>query len=216
MAAAGDPSRGCHVFQPDPAAGGVPVSVQQEQIAMQNDSRVREAERQLRDIVNTSPVQDQLMGDLHRWRQLCSSMDAIGDTELAVEAYFDSPAGDGEYGKHYLEAYGLLQVLFVQQDALKHAAEAIGLPYSLPASLIAIREVRNNAVGHPTKRGRSQSESFGIVRASLSHEGFTLYSFDNGLPDNFQPVRLLELIEVQRDAVVDGIRQMISHLQILQ
>jgi hypothetical protein len=179
---------------------------------MQNESRVREAERRLRDVVNAPPVQDRLLGDSHRWRQLCSSMDAIGDTDLAVEAYLSSPAGDREYGKLYLQAYGLLQVLFVQQDAVKHAAEAIGLPYSPPASLAAIRDVRNNAIGHPTKRGGSRSESFGIVRVSLSREGFTLYSFDLGRPDNFQPVRLLELIETQREAVVDALEQMIAHL----
>jgi hypothetical protein len=143
-------------------------------------------------------------------------MDAIGDTEMAVEAYLSSPAGDCEYGKLYLQAYGLLQVLFVQQDAVRHAAEAIGMPYSLPASLKAIQAVRNSAIGHPTKRGSSPSESFGISRLSLSHEGFQLYSFDIGQQDNFQPVRLLDLIVAQREAVVDGIRQMVSHLENFQ
>ncbi len=181
--------------------------------AMRNESLVREAERRLRDVVNDTPVQDRLMCNLHRWRQLCSSMDVIGDTELAVEAYLETPAGERQYGQHYLRAYGLLQVLFVQQDAIKHAAEAIGLAYSFPVSLGAIREVRNNAIGHPTKRSGSPWESFGILRVSLSHEGFTLYSFDIGRPDNFQPVRLPELVAEQREAVISAIEQMIRHLR---
>ena len=179
---------------------------------MQIESPVRKAERRLRDVVNDTSIQDRLMGDSHRWRQLCSSMDAIGDTELAVAAYLTSTVGDGEPGKLYLQTYGLLQVLFVQQDAVKHAAEAIDLPYSPPVSLAAIRDIRNNASGHPTERGGSRSEWFGIVRTSLSSKGFTLYSFDSERPDNHQSVQLLELIETQRAAVVDAIKQMIAHL----
>ena len=90
----------------------------------------------------------------------------------------------------------------MQQDAVKHAAEAIGLSYSLPASLMAIREVRNSAIGTPYKRGSSRTESIRIVRFSIT-QGFTLYAFD--ITDRRLPTSATaELIAAQREAVVDA------------
>lgn len=171
-------------------------------------------------------------------------MDVIGDTELAVSAYLEMPAASNATGLLYLRAYGLLQVLFVQQDALKNLAESIGCPYSLPATLVRIRAIRNDAIGHPSKRGGLQSKSFGIVRNSLSHAGFTLYPFDfrGGMDDSitvtdpdsvshegltqypsdfggeggFRTVRLLDLIAEQQEAVCNAIEQFVCHLQGLQ
>jgi hypothetical protein len=176
---------------------------------------IRELEGRLRDAVNVPEVQDVLIQDRRRWNQLCSSMDVIGDTDSAVAAYLNSPPNQ-DVGHLYLLAYGLLQVLFVQQDAVKHAAEAVGLRYEFPEDLKAVREVRNNAIGHPTKRGGNNSESFGIVQVSLSHQGFTLYSFNWEQPDAFQPIRFQELIASQSNAVRQAIEQMIRHLQQLR
>ena len=173
---------------------------------------VRELERCLRDAVNVPEIQARLMKNPRGWQQLCSSMDVIGDTDSAIASYLSSPPVQ-DIGPLYLLAYGLLQVLFVQQDAVKHAAEAIGLSYEFPKDVLAVRDVRNNAIGHPTKRGIKNSESFGIVQMSLSHEGFTLYSFDWDRPDAFQPIRFQELIEAQSNAVAQAIEQMIRHLQ---
>src|SRR5205823_10451654 len=103
-------------------------------------------------------------------------------TDHAISAYLSYPNED-DLGKLYLHAYGLLQALFVQQDALAHAAEAIGLEYQLPDELKPIRKIRNDAVGHPTKRGNKHPESFGIIQISLCHESFTVYSFKWDNPD---------------------------------
>lgn len=173
---------------------------------------IRELERRLRDAVNVPEVQDRLMQDRRRWNQLCSSMDVIGDTDSAIAAYLGSPPIQ-DVGQLYLLAYGLLQVLFVQQDAVRHASEAVGLNYEFPQDLMAVREIRNNAIGHPTKRGGKNAESFGIVQASLSHQGFTLYSFDWEHPDTFKPIQFQELIAAQSNAVAQAIDQMILHLQ---
>lgn len=176
---------------------------------------VCELERRLRDAVNLPEVQDRLMKNPRRWQQLCSSMDVIGDTESAIDAYRSSPSKQ-DVGHLYLVAYGLLQVLFVQQDAVKHAAEAIDLNWEFPEEILAVREVRNNAIGHPTKRGGKNSESFGIVQISLSHDGFTLYSFDWDRPDAFQPIRFQELVAAQSKEVAHAITLMIQHLATLR
>ncbi len=167
----------------------------------------------LRDAVNESEVQERLMQNMHHWQQLCSSMDVIGDTESAIAA-FNASSSVQDVGLLYLHTYGLLQVLFVQQDAIKHAAEAIGMSHEFTEELKTLRHVRNNAIGHPTKRGGKNSESFGIVQASLSHEGFTLYSFDWDKPGAFQPINFQELISVQSAAVAEAIEKMIGHLRV--
>lgn len=123
----------------------------------------------LRDVLNDPVVRDRLMQDARRWRQLCSSMDVIDDTDSAIAAYLGSPPIE-DIGQLYLLAYGLLQVLFVQQHAVRHGSEAVGLQYQFPEQLMAVRKTRNNAIGHSTKRGNRESESFGVVKVSLSHE----------------------------------------------
>ncbi len=180
---------------------------------MTHHTRVDELEKNLRDTVNIKKIQYRLTRDTRLWHQLCSSMDAIGDTNIAISAYLNfHPVQD--IGCRYLIAYGLLQVLFVQQDAVQHAAEAIGISYEFPKDLKYIRKIRNEAIGHPTKKGWNENtNSFGISRISLCHEGFTLYSFDQDHADNFKPIRFQDLISEQTTAVSQAIEQMILHLR---
>lgn len=141
-------------------------------------------------------------------------MDAIGDTESAVAAY-KRMGRTSNSGKIYLLVYGLLQALFVQQDAVINAAEAIGMKYALPDELRSIREIRNCAVGHPTKRGNGKdAESFGIVRISLTHRRFTLYSYRCWHEEDrlFREIVLRDLLTTQTGCICDAIDQMITHL----
>jgi hypothetical protein len=179
---------------------------------MPANSPVRHAEKRLRDAVNAPAVQERLLADLPNWRQLCASMDVIGDTDEAIAAFLTSPAAPRDVGRLYLHTYGLLQALFVQQDAVRHAAEAVGLAYTRADELRVIRDTRNDAVGHPSKRGDTRPESFGIVRHSLTADEFTLYSFDLGRADNFRRVRVREMIESQRAAVVAALDRIAAHV----
>jgi hypothetical protein len=62
--------------------------------------------------------------------------------------------------------YGVLQVLYVQQDATRTIATCSGLSLEFPKELADIREVRNDSLGHPTGRGAF------ISRSTLSPDGF--------------------------------------------
>ncbi len=168
--------------------------------------KIRDAEQRLRNVVNKPEIQGRLIQDQRRWQQLCSSMDVIGDTNSAIVAYLDSPP-IRDMGHLYLLAYGLLQVLYVQQDAVKHLAKAVGLEYVSPEEFLTVREIRNKAIGHPAERAK------GIVQVTLSHEGFTLYSFDWSRPDTSQPILFAELIEAQSAAVARLIEKIIHHLE---
>jgi len=135
--------------------------------------KVEAAEQRIRDIVNSPRRSELLRQDRERWFRLCSAMDVIGDTQLAVRAFLDEPVEKKESdGWSYLVVYGVLQVLYVQQDAARTLATSLGISLELPEELRAIREARNSAIGHPTNyRGGA---STAISRISLTSNGFDL------------------------------------------
>ena len=87
--------------------------------------------------------------DRANFNEACSALDVIGDTELALQEF---KLKNCFMGISYILAYGVLQTIFLQQDAIKHLALSLKLPFQLPPELREIRELRNDATGHPTKR----------------------------------------------------------------
>jgi hypothetical protein len=174
---------------------------------------IDEHARRFRDTVNIPEIHDQLVKRGKRsFEQLCASMDVLGDTEEALSAYFAGLATKHDQGTLYLITYGLLQALILQQDALTHAAESIGFRYVLTPELKDIREVRNNAIGHPTKRGRGpQTNHYGIMRISMDAVGFVVYSFDWDRKQ-MRNVQFCELIATQTANVRDTLNAMTKHL----
>lgn len=168
-----------------------------------------------RDIINEDTIHALLISDKDKWHQLCSSMDAIGDTEAAIAA-FESSDDRNTVGERYLVIYGLLQALFVQQDAVHHFCDSIGFiwrPRDTPR-IHEIRELRNDCVGHPTNRTRSSNHrSFHhIVQISLTAFGFSLLSFESGNITT-RTVQLGDLIRDQRRLILDILTQAVSSLQ---
>jgi len=168
---------------------------------MNSESPVHALIGRIRDYVNEPRKQHQLLQDRSQWNQLCTAMDVIEDTELAVSAYVDDSLGT-DHGARYLATYGLLQAIFQQQDAINHLAEALGIPdqsQKHPALKI-IRELRNDSVGHPTKRagGKGRGPSFhAISRISLNHARFQMLSYD-GNRHWMRDVNLPDVIAIQR------------------
>lgn len=177
---------------------------------MQTDSTVSRLAHEFRDMVNTSHIHDRLAKDRKKFSRLCASMDLIEDTNMAIAAYLTGKKRTDK-GHLYLMAYGLLQALFVQQDALRNAADVVGMPYKLPDSVQrTVRDVRNQAIGHPTNCG---GESFGIIHISLSSERFELYSFDWDDDWKPEPIEFRSLIDTQSAHVGSTLQEMITHLR---
>jgi hypothetical protein len=176
--------------------------------------RISELESQIRDFINRPRKQQSLFRDLADWNKLCSSLDVIGDTELALEAYLENiraPAADGEL---YLILYGVLQILFVQQDAVKHLAEALGLQYTSDPLLREIRKVRHDSVGHPTERGHGKGRTFNfITRISMSRGGFTLMTTYPDRDSTFFQVDVPQLISTQRSILRRVLIEVIDKLK---
>jgi len=160
--------------------------------------------RWVRDFVGDPRHQPRFMADDFGWHQLCTAMDTIQDTESAVSAYVDHTFPD-DTGERYLRTYGILQGLFLQQDALIELINAIRPVKNirprdlLTNALIDVRGMRNKSVGHPTKLGRKAPFStHAIVQHSMRKEGFELMSYPHQSGQIFQGVPVLDLIEKQR------------------
>jgi len=166
-------------------------------------SKVAELESQIRNVFNIPRRHKKSRSDRANFNQACSALDAIGDTELALQE-FKSNNSSSTIGISYILAYGVLQAIFLQQDAIKHLALSLGLPFHLPNELREIRELRNDAVGHPTNRNvdkKKKIKSFHhISRATLSKAGFQLMSTysDNDSYD-FKDVQFDTIINIQSE-----------------
>jgi len=178
-------------------------------------SPIRVLESELRDWVNEPPRRDTLARDPHRWGKLCSAMDLLGDTQLAIEAFLDvHPDVEVEDtdGDRYLVAYGALQAMFLQQDALCHIHEAFEIDFQLGETLTRIREIRNDSIGHPSNRKDGRTFHF-IVRVSLSRQGFDLISRDATGESSLESVNLIQLTTQQQDAITAALSQLLSTLR---
>lgn len=135
---------------------------------------LRDLEKEIRGYINQPRKQHQLLGSPASWNMLCSCLDVVGDTQLALKAYHEADESS-HAGEKYLMVFGVLQILFVQQDAVDHLCEALDIEYEAAPSLDIIREVRNDSVGHPTKCGRGKGKSYNFIsRHTLTREGFEL------------------------------------------
>jgi len=163
----------------------------------QRIKRISSFEDSVRGYINTTRYQNDLIKDSDNWNQICSSLDTIGDTLYSQQDYLNSeyPASDG---LKYIFTYGLLQALFIQQDAMRHLSEAFGIQFELTDRLKEIRSLRNASIGHPTKNKTKGSTYYNYIsRMSLAKSGFTLMrSFDQG-SNEFIDIEIYPIIDDQ-------------------
>ncbi|MDF1552959.1 MAG: hypothetical protein P1P84_07850 [Deferrisomatales bacterium] len=161
-------------------------------------SSVAELEQEIRDFINAPRRQHALLQDTASWNCLCSSLDTIGDTGLAIAAYGPSAKANSE-GAAYLLVYGILQALFIQQDAVENMCKALQIDYVLDSSLKEVREIRNDSIGHPTKRGAGKGNAYNFIsRSILTTAGFNLMTtYPDSRPPLFRYIGIPTLIKTQ-------------------
>ncbi len=174
---------------------------------------IQNLESKIRNLINRPRRQYKILQDTSAWNQLCSCLDVIGDTELAISAYYD--AIPKNISETYLLVYGILQTLFLQQDAVRNLCEALAIKYNPDPRLQEIREIRNESIGHPTKRNFKKKTTWNFIsRATLSKNGFQLMvtSVDSNLP-KFKNIDLLDIIETQSAKVTDVLSSILKSLE---
>lgn len=179
----------------------------------QSIARVRELEETVRNHINTHRYQSVWIENSDGWNQICSSLDVIGDTICSIESYQSHPFPD-ETGMKYIVTYGILQALFIQQDALRHLSEAFEIEFQVSPALKEIRENRNAAIGHPTKQNRGGECHYSHVsRMSLSKRGFDFLRFSGSRPHEVVRVDILAAIESQLNCIADDYNRVTEKLR---
>ena len=165
-------------------------------------ARIRDLETQIRDFITHPRVQYQLLQDKLGYYTLCSSLDVIGDTELAIAAYLALP-DENAPGLHYLVIYGVLQACFVQQDGARHILESLSIESPLTDDLKYVRELRAMTVDHPTNTGIKGKPltTNAISRFSLHRTGFLLMSTPATGDHEMIEVNITELLDRQRSGI---------------
>ena len=162
-------------------------------------------------------MQASLLSDGAAWIGLCSALDVIGDTELALEAYrqWQPLSTDGE---RYLLVYGVLQVMEVQQDAVRFVCESLSIRYSRSKELSDVRSIRNNSIGHPVYRPENKGlKSSFIQRHALTQQRFTLMTVFSDAKGHSrqkkQQIVISELLEMQRQLLETQLRTVVKELR---
>lgn len=183
-------------------------------ISSGEEKLIAQLEQTIREYINGARRQSKIMAEPANWNKLCSALDLVGDTELAIHAYPTLCSTEGE-GPAYLIVYGLLQTLLLQQDAAKHIAEALGLKnIKLPKQLDEVRIVRNSAAGHPTSQKENGSyKSCFISRFSLSPVSFQLItSFSDSTEYKVLTVNLPSLLDIHKQYVSELLQDVVREL----
>ncbi len=163
--------------------------------------KISSEENIVRKYINTTIYQTDLLQDLDNWNQICSSLDTTGDTTLSIEEYLTSDYPEND-GLKYIYTYGLLQSLFIQQDAVKHLSEAFGIDFKINEQLKKVRALRNASIGHPTKNKVRGTVFYNYIsRITLSKYGFTLLRSSEGSRDEFIDVDLLSILTTQLNEI---------------
>jgi hypothetical protein len=177
-------------------------------------ANVSDLEKDIRDFINNPRKQHALLQDSAAWNMLCSCLDTIGDTELAIAAYETWENPDSQ-GTAYLVVYGALQALFIQQDAVENLCQALNIAYARDPLLDDIRELRNDSAGHPTKRGRGKGRAYNFLsRSSLTIGGFDLMTtYPGDRPPLFRHVSILSLIVKQKEILQNVLTEVLDKLK---
>lgn len=92
--------------------------------------------------------------------------------------------------------------------------EALGLQHEEDPVLNHIRGLRNDSVGHPTKRGYGKGKAFNfIVRAFMGCAGFTLMTTYPDKEPTFTSVDVPGLIHSQREILRKSLTEVIEKLK---
>lgn len=158
-------------------------------------------EQKIRVLIREPPVFKTLAGEPSKFNRVCSALDVIGDTCVAIKEYNDI-ASNCSLQFHYLTTYGVLQVLQVQQNAVQDLADTLNVRLNSNKKLDRIRRIRARTVGHPTRGKVDKVDISGFIsRMSLTLRGFDLLTMHSDGKYIIERVNLAELIHQQSEEV---------------
>lgn len=174
--------------------------------------RLQDSSSKLRELVNSPRRHHALLQRRRDFNLLCSAMDILDDTILALISYLSRDHDDK--GLAYLEIFGVLQSLVVQQDsAMALHKILVGTPLDLAstsADAKAVREMRVRVAGHPA--GGKAASHF-LVRHTVSKSGFELWTYNKSGGRTAAYVDLLDLITINSGALHTALNEMVRFME---
>lgn len=182
----------------------------------QNFANINSLISKISDYINIGRVQNKLIQDKKNWNQICSSIDVLEDTTYAISSYMNDDSFPDNDGLKYIYIYGVLQALFLQQDSLKHLTCALlslnEKDYKVNDELKKIRDLRNEAIGHPTNKGGGKSFHY-ISRITIEKNGFDLLSSFSDKDDIYKEVKIIDVINIQLNIIVEDLKILLKKLE---
>lgn len=169
----------------------------------------------IRGYINIQRVQNNLIQNKKNWNQICSSIDVLEDTTYAISSYINDSFPNDD-GLKYIYVYGILQALFLQQDSLKHLTCALlsrnEKDYPENEEFEKIRNIRNEAIGHPTNRHNGKSFHY-ISRITIDKNGFDLLSSFSDKDDIYKEVKIIDIINTQSRIIIENLKLLLEDLE---
>ncbi len=176
-------------------------------------TRITQLTESVRNHINTHRYQHVLLQDSGNWNQICSSLDVVGDSLLAIGSYHKKKYPD-DLGLKYVYTYGVLQALFLLQDAVRHLSEAFAIEYQPSQVLLDIRNKRNAAIGHPTKQDHKGQRYYNYIsRFTLAKNGFDLLRHSRPGQYDVMRIDLTSATNDQLQGITESFRQIVSKLE---
>lgn len=194
------------------------------------NTTIEEVATQIRDFFNDSAIKKTSIflkkqdGD---WNQFIAALDTIEDTCLAISNFQKEP-NDMFVKNPYLATYGILQALFIQQDAVNFLkislfgnSQKIDWKNKKYSELYKIRQVRNETIGHPVKteqKGKKSKftndeiTSCMIDRSSLNQDGFRYMLYMHSKTES-RTIKFSEIIEMQNKFLSAELEEVMNELQ---
>ncbi len=155
------------------------------------------------------------------WNFLCSSMDLIGDTTLAIDNFFqfgvDGPTKYNDFGEKYLRLYGVLNSIYIQQEAVYRICKIANLPtqskHRKSLESLEIRDVRHKLGAHSVDyvdKNSDEIHSFVPVRIEL---GGLSVSYVNNDDLSMHSINLGKALEEHLDLMMDMLHDVMDKLK---
>ena len=171
---------------------------------------------EIRDLIDEPRKEHSLNQDSTLFLMLRSCIEVIEITETALESYLKKDTDSSDIGIEFLNMFGALQALYVQQEAIRNLHEAIKIPYTEHPSIEMIRHIRTDAAGHPTNRGNKKAFNFFSV---WNYEGqglelITGYPTTSEIrPPKRSRIDIAHLIDTQKSVFTEVLNNVIETLR---
>jgi hypothetical protein len=169
--------------------------------------RISELEKKCRAALQYDSVFKQITSRKTAYEKMCALLDFVGDSEEALLSVISFEQRRSL--NRYFLGYGMLQLLYSRQVAVRDVIRTLGLTIPEPLNKSALTVARDCIIGHPIE---SDGAAHIIARHTLNENGFEYWSYYPNTVDRGKIVKYEPLIEAHLDAMEVGMETLYQHI----